>query len=1161
MRRMSEVAMEVAFKRTVRKEADAELELQQVVNSITQRKQGTCIVPKHYNLPEDSSEEEDFIPGHALQDGCGDCVCCVCGETFAFLNNLIEHFNVHKDEVRCHLCQVTFTRVISLALHLENAHPKYHLYCNSCKIRFRNTWHMNQHMEKHLEVFRNCKVEESDEAISPSCVVKEKPVDEDVEEVVIENEEVETKYLKEEEEEKEIVLGMMPETKEEDPEDNLWECAPIEEDIKEEDEGNVEIKEESDDSVYSPGNELNSDTDTGDCNNDASANGFPRLLRKSKGLRTRSFEQRDICTNSKEKPVRSVKDTASRKMQERNKSSVAGITEEDHVGYTVFRDHSYSRTQSLENPSDSDQAPAHNTRSSTRLSTDCVKYNNSASFHACNSKADTTDAKGDHQDKVEVVVLRTMPRRKNITHKGRVILQAAYEKVIKIPKLGNKPSRTEQEPTHMSSLSSSTSAGSEPAQLQVDIKVEDESEDNLWECAPIEEDMIKEEDDEENIEIKEESDSSLLDDSVYSPGKDVSSSLDTDGASSMFSDCNSHAPANSFPRLLRKPRGLRTRSIPQRRTCTNTIEKPASSGAGPQLRSSNEKPLSSRKCSTASEPNTSVQKPPGSFNIKASPEHSTSIEKALSLVKTNTCSKPNSVKDSQICSSCGLSKVAILEKPMERCKCMHLFACYMCGASFESNQLLLKHQVENHPLTKYICSTCLLVFPNQTSFTKHSCCTKAPSSQVVIPAKMANPAKSPSTMILKLVPSPAADVASKQPLNNGGSAAVSNLNAIYSNNLLNIVDTSHKLGTLSNSTIPVLPYNLSSNQTTQLQVSPSVTLNSDQKAKSLVLKKQDPVTSVSTATKAKTGQMQVLVPASSPASMKPAKVVLQGVVLPQQRPVQATNPVRVPLMAPASNQSRAALRIPTYPTASTKVTVSFSPTPVQFSKPTLVTANSMKTLPSTSRGLPGNFRSIPVPLPRVPVPVSSAASAPAHAGARVQSSVMLDGLSSPSSPVQVPLNSESSLKVVAMFVNQSQDLALQKRLRQRWRSKSIFPCRHCGVVARQPALGIRHRYRHRGPRLHRCQCGRTFQRLLYLLRHQVQHAEALRYVCAACGQTFQGTHHLACHKRKVVLKVRPSNTRKRIRRVCRNLFHCDCGQAFTRSSAFLWHKLKNPKSC
>uniref|UniRef100_A0A8C2FNY5 C2H2-type domain-containing protein n=1 Tax=Cyprinus carpio TaxID=7962 RepID=A0A8C2FNY5_CYPCA len=118
---------------------------------------------------------------------------------------------------------------------------------------------------------------------------------------------------------------------------------------------------------------------------------------------------------------------------------------------------------------------------------------------------------------------------------------------------------------------------------------------------------------------------------------------------------------------------------------------------------------------------------------------------------------------------------------------------------------------------------------------------------------------------------------------------------------------------------------------------------------------------------------------------------------------------------------------------------------------------------------------------------------------------------------------------------------------------TIFPCRHCGAVSRQPSLKVRHRYLHRGSRLYRCQCGRSFQRQLHLLRHQVQHAESVRFVCAQCGNTFEGAHKLTWHKRK------HRNGKQCVKKKCKAAFDCSCGQMFTRPSALLWHMLKNSK--
>ncbi|KAJ8287663.1 hypothetical protein COCON_G00003220 [Conger conger] len=154
------------------------------------------------------------------------------------------------------------------------------------------------------------------------------------------------------------------------------------------------------------------------------------------------------------------------------------------------------------------------------------------------------------------------------------------------------------------------------------------------------------------------------------------------------------------------------------------------------------------------------------------------------------------------------------------------------------------------------------------------------------------------------------------------------------------------------------------------------------------------------------------------------------------------------------------------------------------------------------------------------------------------------------------------LKILGMFANRSQEVALGKRLEKSWRSKGVFLCRQCGAISRQPSLGVRHRYLHRGSRRHRCHCGRTFLHLLHLLRHHVQHAEATRFVCAPCGRTFSGARCLARHKQDQEGKrkrMRKRKKRERSRKDCHAPFSCDCGQIFHRPTAFLWHKLKNPK--
>lgn len=149
--------------------------------------------------------------------------------------------------------------------------------------------------------------------------------------------------------------------------------------------------------------------------------------------------------------------------------------------------------------------------------------------------------------------------------------------------------------------------------------------------------------------------------------------------------------------------------------------------------------------------------------------------------------------------------------------------------------------------------------------------------------------------------------------------------------------------------------------------------------------------------------------------------------------------------------------------------------------------------------------------------------------------------------------------ILAMFENDSQDVALMKRMNTDWRSKASHPCRECGAVLRQPSFIISHRYLHRGRRLHRCQCGRAFKHQLHLLRHCVQHAEAMSYICVSCGDTFTGAKLLAQHMKGDTLKTSCSGQKwkSKVKTKCRMSFTCDCGHIFFRPSAYIWHQLKN----
>lgn len=156
----------------------------------------------------------------------------------------------------------------------------------------------------------------------------------------------------------------------------------------------------------------------------------------------------------------------------------------------------------------------------------------------------------------------------------------------------------------------------------------------------------------------------------------------------------------------------------------------------------------------------------------------------------------------------------------------------------------------------------------------------------------------------------------------------------------------------------------------------------------------------------------------------------------------------------------------------------------------------------------------------------------------------------------IVLSDSGPLRILFMFLNQSRELALAQRMKTRWHYKDVFSCRQCGAISRQPSLVVLHRYRHKGaPRKHRCRCGRRFQARLHLLRHQILHTEATRYICTPCGDSFEGAKRLLLHK----ANCRRAKKRRKHHLDCWRPFVCTCGLKFVRPSALLWHKLNNSR--
>lgn len=220
-------------------------------------------------------------------------------------------------------------------------------------------------------------------------------------------------------------------------------------------------------------------------------------------------------------------------------------------------------------------------------------------------------------------------------------------------------------------------------------------------------------------------------------------------------------------------------------------------------------------------------------------------------------------------------------------------------------------------------------------------------------------------------------------------------------------------------------------------------------------------------------------------------------------------------------------------------------------------------LSTVVKSFPSPFSTCSTHPGRPPAPVClTSAAAPVTSGKDVAlghpTSQPLSCLSTPATAVSDPVSAPMPT-IMAMFENGSHNVALMKRMNTGWRSKAPYPCRQCGAIFRQPSLIISHRYLHRGRRSHQCQCGRAFKHRLHLLRHCVQHAETVSYICVSCGETFTGAKLLAKHiKGKSGKKSRSGHKWKlKVKRKCRVPFTCDCGQLFFRPSAYIWHQLRN----
>ncbi|KAF4088588.1 hypothetical protein AMELA_G00084260 [Ameiurus melas] len=1010
-------------------------EMARAVGAALQRDEITvdeCTVTLRLPKLESSSEDED------VSEGFGGDVCCMCRGRVAFLDHQPEHLIKQKDEACCHLCQTNFSHVNSLALHLKTAHPEYHIFCKHCKV------YMGRHLTKEWT---------ADTDKTPE-TPKEEPLDEEVEEVIIENEYVEIKYVKEEEEE--VVVGKMGEREEnsvtETPEDNQTVTRTLH------------------DHTYFSTHPCSSIKDT--TNNAVMYSSSENVLVFINETDTRtSPEDSYMKSEQQETPV------------------------DDPTACRGVRDHTYSSIQNLANPmllarqvlnSSSENMDAFNNKSDAPISPKDPESTESEQDRIWKHELMCRGLLDHSYFSRQILANHTAPSEQvpSVNTRTSSIHNTSKEKWMKIQNPGSNVTMTDQGTTEHSSAPMV-----ESSQLEYNVKVEDD----LCGSKPVQEDVVK--GDEERIRRRdhEDADSSPTDNLQYESHDDS----DTVSCTSTDYNCDT----------LEEDCAI---------TSWSACPKP---------------------CEIAS-------------------------QKSLDSVDAVNSNPASSLyKDLQIRTS--RSKGPKTEKSMKLYTCL-LFKCSLCGSVFVTEEKLLNHQVEKHPLAKYVCVRCLKLFPKQSVFLRHVCSmSKGFRRESLSPSNNSDKTKEPLHTFLNLAPSPAATESSKQP---------------HSSQSVNVINPAKHLGTVSKSTSHSLP-NSPSTQKVPVQVMATRSSSAEKKKVThLVLNENQGqvMTPISAVTQNQIGQVQVLsllqanvvtrtpsfststlssssstLSASSPSSSSTSSSSTSSTSSPSSSSSSSSSPS-------SSSSSQGQGQMTSISTVSQRKSVQMQDlTPLQ-SRVVAHTPSGSAAL-TVSIVLPQNHSSFGVHLPHpLLTQASSSNSIPSQTGQQPESNVPFLDICRSSPSTQILPSSQAPLKIVAMFVNQSKELALQKRMRQSWRAKAVFPCRQCGAVSRQFSLGVRHRYQHRGPRLHRCQCGRAFQQRMHLLRHQVQHAEATRYVCAACGQMFCGTQKLACHR--PLFRVTPTNKKRNAQKECRNMFQCYCGLSFTRPAALLWHLLKNSKT-
>ncbi|XP_056618216.1 uncharacterized protein si:dkey-79d12.4 [Triplophysa dalaica] len=1028
---------------------------------------GNNAISACYGISEGSSDEDDYN----VPVDCEDCMCCVCGEHFSFLDQLMEHLKTHKGQLFCHLCTADFDRAVSLALHLKNAHPKYHLCCTVCHVSFKSTWHLNEHLEKNYQ-----EATKHEEKMNAKPLVKIKETENGVVE----------KY----------VMG--------NSRDNVFlldhsYCVPVRHTVSMESsrkwklikEWQPQVIKEQQPRIHSPSTSCSS---SGLCSDDDPSSEFSSST--SHQLQPHFDEEYVIpgdgeSTDSDEDDSDALPPTDTEYCPDEDRSSD-------------------SQSSTGSNTLDSKSNLCNHHRKTEIKKEIDSEIKSSFANHSVNPASSTCGAKMDFQTdspKSKVAIKEEIVD--GCEEKPFVCCMcnaACRNKEVMLKHIG------EKHPTAVYICSRCLDAFTQQNTFQKHV---------CWKRPTSQMKIL------------------LATKVPQLPVLNLSHDDDQRTTSAPVLSPKS-VDIQMIPQLL--PQSLTNAVAPL--NSTNTSQKITS--VIPTVI-----PVSQ---TVTTPPQTTIPTqtmPVGNVSPSGPAKLTESHPQAITVPQTPV--KPPSV-------SVACPYVPVCSPPIQRPSppnqtrmTLRIPTPFNPSPQTQNRVIVSFSPTVNRsaPILAPANSNKSIPAPRQTF------------AGNIRPLHLVGPVHLPGNVRPVLLPGNA------RPFQLSGNVRPVQLSGnVRPVQLSGNVRPVQLSGNVRPAQLPanVRPVQLSGNvRPAQLpeNVRP-VQLSGNVRPVQL----SGNVRPVQLSGNVRPVQLPANVrPVQLPGSVKPVQlsgnvrpVQLSGNVRPVQlsanvRPVQLSGNVR-PAQLPGNVrpvQLSGNIRPVQLSGNVRPVELSGNVRPVQLSgnvgpvqlpgsvKPVQVLGNARPLLQFL-----GNVQPYQFPANISPILIPGNASVPLASCPTLVSAILRKNPAHTSPAPGLP-------QTGGMFENKSSDIALQKRLKQTWSSKPIFPCRQCGAISRQPSLRVRHRYLHRGSRLYRCQCGRSFQWQIHLLRHQVQHAEAVRFVCACCGRTFDGAHKLTQHKQSRLIHRQYSKTK------CIEAFECTCGRVFKRPSVLLWHVLKNTK--